>query len=92
MTAFRSRMFIALVKFALAASVLISVAGFRGAAEARPGGCVKGAIVGGLAGHLVGHGGIGAAAGCAYGVHERHKYDRQPMEQGRSSSNQGPTR
>ena len=92
MTAFRSRMFIAPVKCALAASVLIGVAGFLSAAEARPGGCVKGAIVGGLAGHLVGHGGIGAAAGCAYGVHERHKYERQQMEQSRSSSNQGPTR
>jgi hypothetical protein len=92
MTAVRFRMSIAVVKFTLAASVLISVAGFRGAAEAAPGGCVKGAIVGGLAGHLVGHGGVGAAAGCAYGVHERHKYDRQRMEQGRSSSNQGSTR
>jgi hypothetical protein len=36
---------------------------------ARPGGCVKGAIVGGIVGHFVGHGGVGAAAGCAYGVH-----------------------
>jgi hypothetical protein len=92
MTAIRFRMSIAVVKFTLAASVLISVAGFMGATEARLGGCVKGAIVGGLAGHFVGHGGIGAAAGCAYGVHERHKYDRQQMEQGRSSSNQGSTR
>ena len=40
-----------------------------GQADARPGGCVKGAIVGGIVGHFVGHGGIGAAAGCAYGVH-----------------------
>jgi len=92
MKAAQFRMSIALVKFALAASILISVAGFRGAAEARPGGCVKGAIVGAVAGHLVGHGGMGAAAGCAYGIHERHQYDRQQMEQGRSSSSQGPTR
>jgi hypothetical protein len=61
--------------------------GFAGQADARPGGCVKGAILGGIAGHFVGHhGAIGAAAGCAYGVHERHKYQRQ--EEGRSSYQQ----
>ncbi len=53
-------------------------------AEARPGGCIKGAIVGGIAGHFMGHGGIGAAAGCAYGIHRRHEYDRQRQETGRS--------
>ncbi len=42
---------------------------FAGQADARPGGCVKGAIVGGIVGHFAGHGGIGAAAGCAYGIH-----------------------
>jgi hypothetical protein len=31
-------------------------------------------------------GGIGPAAGCAYGMHERNKYDRQ--KEGRSSSDQ----
>ncbi|WGJ15270.1 hypothetical protein QEV83_02935 [Methylocapsa sp. D3K7] len=38
-------------------------------ADARPGDCVRGAIVVGIVGHFVGHGGIGAAADCAYGVH-----------------------
>jgi uncharacterized protein YcfJ len=47
-------------------------------------GCVKGAIIGGIAGHLVGHGGLGAAAGCAYGAHESHRHDRQAGE-GRSA-------
>ena len=74
------------------ALLLIGLAGLAGKAEARPGGCVKGAIVGAVAGHLVGHGGIGAAAGCAYGMHERHQYDSQQMEQGRSSSAQGRAR
>jgi uncharacterized protein YcfJ len=54
-------------------------------AEARPGGCIKGAIVGGIAGHFVGHGGIGAGAGCAYGMHRRNEYDRQQHETGRSA-------
>ena len=51
-------------------------------ANARPGACVKGAIVGGIVGHFTGHTGVGAATGCAYGLHQRHQYDRQ--EQGRS--------
>jgi hypothetical protein len=46
-------------------------------AIARPGGCVKGAIVGGIVGHFTGHAGVGAATGCAYGLHQRHQYDRQ---------------
>jgi uncharacterized protein YcfJ len=54
-----------------------------GQADAR--GCLKGAIVGGLVGHFVGHGGVGAAAGCAYGIHRRNSYDRQDGTQGRSS-------
>jgi hypothetical protein len=51
-------------------------------------GCLKGALVGGIAGHFVGHGGVGAAAGCAYGMH-RSKQDRamrrDDMTTGRSS-------
>jgi len=50
---------------------------FTAPAEARPGGCVKGAIVGGIVGHFLGHGGVGAAAGCAYGMHRRSQYERQ---------------
>jgi outer membrane lipoprotein SlyB len=50
---------------------------FAFSADARPGGCLKGAIVGGIAGHFVGHGGIGATAGCAYGMHRRKTYDRE---------------
>jgi len=56
-----------------------------GQADARPGGCVKGAIVGGIVGHFAGHGGIGAAAGCVYGIHRRNDYDRQHGVEGRSS-------
>ncbi len=57
-------------------------------ADARPGGCIKGAIVGGIAGHLAGHGGIGAAAGCAYGMHRRKTYDRENGNEGRSGYEQ----
>ena len=55
---------------------------FPGDANAR--GCIKGAIVGGIAGHFMGHGGIGAAAGCAYGMHQRKVYDREHQQSGRS--------
>ncbi len=58
---------------------------FAGQADARPGGCVKGAIVGAIVGHFVGHGGMGAAAGCVYGIHRRNSYDRQDSFEGRSS-------
>ena len=51
--------------------------GFAFSVGARSGGCLKGAIVGEMAGHFVGHGGIGAAAGCACGMHRRKTYDRE---------------
>lgn len=68
-------------------AALISVA-LSGPTYARPGGCLKGAVIGGIAGHLAHHGVLGAAAGCAYGVHKRHNYERQ-QEQGRSSYQRG---
>lgn len=54
--------------------------------DAKARGCIKGAIVGGIAGHFVGHGGLGAAAGCAYGMHRRKYYDRE--NDGRSGYSQ----
>ncbi len=71
---------------ALAGALAVGLAGAltAGPAQARPG-CLKGALVGGVAGHLVGHGVLGAAAGCAYGSHERHQYDREQNDEGRSS-------
>jgi uncharacterized protein YcfJ len=54
--------------------------------DAQAAGCIKGAIIGGIAGHFVGHGGMGAAAGCAYGIHRRRSYDRE--NGGRSSYEQ----
>ena len=47
----------------------------------RAAGCLSGAAVGGVAGHFVGrHGLLGAAAGCAVGMHEKHVEERQRME------------
>lgn len=66
-------------------AISIAVASWALAAQANAG-CVKGAIVGGIAGHLLGHGGLGAAAGCAYGAHESPKRDREEPAQGRSSA------
>jgi hypothetical protein len=68
--------------FLFSAFLGLAAIALSGQANARPGGCLKDAIVGGIAGHFVGHGGVGAAAGCAYGIHRRHEYDRQ---EGRSS-------
>ncbi|MEA2860522.1 MAG: hypothetical protein QOC72_2561 [Methylobacteriaceae bacterium] len=69
---------------AIAAAALGFAALATAPAEA---GCLKGALVGGIAGHFVGHGGLGAAAGCAYGVHrnrEQRAYRRDDMNMGRS--------
>ncbi len=64
------------------------VLGFASVAAVAPAsaGCVTGAIVGGIAGHMVGHGGMGAAAGCAYGVHRAHRARDMEMDTGRSSA------
>jgi hypothetical protein len=53
--------------FLVSAILGFAVIALAGQADAR--GCVRGAIVGGIVGHFVGHGGLGAAAGCAYGIH-----------------------
>ena len=58
---------------------------FAGQADARPGGCVKGAVVGGIVGHFVGHGGMGAAAGCAYGIHSRNSMTVKTVRAGRAT-------
>jgi hypothetical protein len=70
-------------------AIAAAAAGFAGLAFSAPAeaGCLKGALVGGIAGHFVGHGGVGAAAGCAYGMH-RNRQDRamrrDDMNTGRS--------
>jgi hypothetical protein len=71
-------------KFVIPVICAFAAIGFVFPADARPGGCVKGAIVGGIAGHFVGHGGLGAAAGCAYGIHRRNEYNRDNPRDGRS--------
>ena len=75
------------MKTFIIASIMFGL-GALGVASEADAGCVKDAIIGGIAGHLVGHGGLGAAAGCAYGVHENHKYERQQTNEGRSSYDQ----
>jgi uncharacterized protein YcfJ len=71
-------------KFVISVICTVAAIAFAVPADARPGGCVKGAIVGGIAGHFIGHGGVGAAAGCAYGIHRRNEYDRDNLRDGRS--------
>ena len=76
-------------KFFLVPAILSFAAiAFVGQADARPGGCVKGAIVGGIVGHFAGHGGIGAAAGCAYGIHRRNGYEGRSSYQRRGVDGQ----
>lgn len=71
--------------FALSALALVAVVGTTSApTPARAVGCISGAAVGGIAGHYAGrHGFLGAAAGCAVGLHEKHAERRERDEQDR---------
>lgn len=72
-----------MIKFLVLPAVLaMSLAASVNMAEAKPGGCIKGAVVGGTAGHLMHHHAVlGAIAGCAYGLHRRHVYERHLREE-----------
>lgn len=71
-------------KIARAAAVMLSFGIAAGAAEAqsRPGGCLKYGLGGAVAGHFAGgHRIKGALAGCALGIYQRRKYEREAREQ-----------
>jgi hypothetical protein len=73
----------------LACAVALAFAGMSGAANAK--GCLKGAAVGGIGGHVAGHHGlIGAAAGCAVGVHMAHKKDAKMNQAAQPSTPSTP--
>ncbi|RAI59638.1 hypothetical protein [Roseicella frigidaeris] len=61
------------------AATLLALALGVSPALAKQGGCLKYGAAGAVAGHMVGsgHGVAGAAAGCALGLHERHKAEKQ---------------
>jgi hypothetical protein len=68
----------------ITAAAAFAALAFSAPAEA---GCLKGALVGGIAGHFVGHGGVGAAAGCAYGMHRSR--EQRAMRRGGDDMNTG---
>jgi len=70
--------------------VALIAVNYAGYASAKPG-CIKGAILGGIAGHFVHHGLVGAAAGCAYGVHKRHVWNRENTRRSSYNSTTGTT-
>jgi hypothetical protein len=59
-------------------------------AAAKPGGCLKYGAAGAVAGHAAGHGIKGALAGCAVGMYERHRYNKQMREQGAAPAPAAP--
>lgn len=74
-------------KIALAATVTLSFTIAAGSAEAqsRPGGCLKYGLGGAVAGQFAGgHRLKGALAGCALGIYQRRKYEREVREQNQS--------
>jgi hypothetical protein len=58
--------------------LLITVAIAAPTSPASAAGCASGAAAGAVAGHFVGkgHAVLGAVAGCAVGLHEKHKQER----------------
>ncbi len=71
-------------KIALIAAVMLGLGIPVGAAEAqsRPGGCLKYGLGGAVAGHFAGgHRLKGALAGCALGIYQRRKYEREARQQ-----------
>jgi hypothetical protein len=71
-------------KIVLIAAVTLGLGIPVGAAEAqsRPGGCLKYGLGGAVAGHFAGgHRLKGALAGCALGIYQRRKYEREARQQ-----------
>lgn len=47
-------------------------------AQAAPGGCLKYGAAGAVAGHVAGHHAVrGAMLGCAAGMYQRHRYNKE---------------
>jgi hypothetical protein len=71
-------------KIAVAAALMLSAGIAAGPADAqsRPGGCLKYGLGGAVAGHFAGgHRIKGALAGCALGIYQRRRYEREAREQ-----------
>jgi hypothetical protein len=81
-------------KIMLAAALMLSLGVASGSAEAqsRPGGCLKYGLGGAVAGHFAGgHRIKGALAGCALGIYQRRKYEREVRERN-ENRNRNPER
>ena len=75
------------LSFALCGSIAAGLALSTPIAQARPGGCIKYGAAGAVAGHVAGrHGVKGALLGCAAGMYERHRYNKQQRELERSGA------
>jgi hypothetical protein len=83
-----------MIKIAPTAIIIFSLGIAAGSAEAqsRPGGCLKYGLGGAVAGHFAGgHRIKGALAGCALGIYQRRKYEREVKERNEPRS-QNPER
>ena len=70
-----------MLSLALCGSVAAGVLLSAPLAQAKPGGCIKYGAAGAVAGHVAGgHGVKGALLGCAAGMYERHRYNKQQRE------------
>ena len=76
-----------MLSIALCGSIVAGVTMSAPLAQAKPGGCLKYGAAGAVAGHVAGHHGVkGALLGCAAGMYERHRYNKQQRELERSGA------
>ncbi len=76
-----------MLSLALCGSIVAGATLSAPLAQARPGGCLKYGAAGAVAGHVAGrHGVKGALLGCAAGMYERHRYNKQQRALERSGS------
>ena len=77
-----------MLSLALCGSIAAGVMTAAPMAQAKPGGCIKYGAAGAVAGHVAGHHGVrGALLGCAAGMYQRHRYNKQQREMQRGGAN-----
>ena len=76
-----------MLSIALCASIATGATISAPLAQAAPGGCLKYGAAGAAAGHVAGHHAVrGAMLGCAAGMYQRHRYNKQQRMMHRDGS------
>ena len=77
-----------MLSLALCGSIAVGATISAPLAQAAPGGCLKYGAAGAAVGHVAGHHAVrGAMLGCAAGMYQRHRYNKQQRMMQRDGSN-----